>query len=69
MVRTCPVCVAHNTEAEDYIAQNTPSSKLSAETKNLMKKRRDLKAPTNAREKIEAAELNKPIQLTNKQKN
>ena len=53
-------------EAGDYIAQNTPSSRLSAETKNPMKKRRDLKKPTNDREKIEAAKLNKLI--SNKQR-
>ncbi|XP_042857719.1 uncharacterized protein LOC122244004 [Penaeus japonicus] len=35
--------------------------KFSEETKNLMDKRRNLNAPTNAREKIELAELNKLI--------
>ncbi|XP_066988287.1 uncharacterized protein [Macrobrachium rosenbergii] len=38
------------------------NSKFSEETKNLMKKRRNLKPPSTVREKIEAAELNKTIQ-------
>ena len=35
--------------------------KFSEETRDLMKKRKNLKTPTTAREKIEAAELNKTI--------
>ena len=38
------------------------NSKFSEETKNLMRKRRNLKSPSTMREKIEAAELNKTIQ-------
>ena len=37
-------------------------NKFSEETKDLMKKRRNLKPPSSMREKIEAAELNKTIQ-------
>ncbi|XP_066966027.1 craniofacial development protein 2-like [Macrobrachium rosenbergii] len=38
------------------------NSKFSEETKNLMKKRRNLKPPSTVKEKIEAAEPNKTIQ-------
>ncbi|XP_068215906.1 uncharacterized protein [Palaemon carinicauda] len=38
------------------------NSKFSEDTKNLMKKRRNLKPPSTEREKIEAAELNKTLQ-------
>ena len=37
------------------------NSKFSEETKNFMEKRRNLKTPTTAKEKIEATELNKLI--------
>ena len=48
-------------EGEDYIAPNTHLSKSSEEIKNLMKKCYGTKKLTSAKEKIEAAELNKLI--------
>ncbi|XP_066952506.1 craniofacial development protein 2-like [Macrobrachium rosenbergii] len=51
-------------EAAKKFQDRRPSdnSKFSEETKNPMKKRRNLKPPSTVREKIEAAELNKTIQ-------
>ena len=49
--------------AKKFQSRNpSQNSKFSEDTKNLMKKRRALKPPSSAREKIEAAELNKTIQ-------
>jgi len=46
---------------------STKVEKFSEETKDLMNKRRNLKAPTTAREKIELAELNKLIRKKQRQ--
>ena len=50
-----------------YKENSERSKKLSQETKDLMKRRRDMKTPTNAREKIEAVELNNLIRKKQRQ--